>query len=243
MKIGVVMPVYNEGETIRHTIEELQREFLRAMPGSSLFVFEDGSRDSTKQVLAEIAKESQWCKVQLGDRRLGYPGAAKSALTSRQLQTFNWVLFMDSDGQYDPRDFSRLVAEAQSGNFDIVMGRRVRRAEATYRVVLSIGLRGLEYILFRPACRDFTSALRLMKVDKITPIASSVRYSSYNFWLEFTARVARAELRVSELPVSYRARQGASRVYSTRKMPYVILDELRALLKTWNEREPLSQPG
>ncbi|MEM3046827.1 MAG: hypothetical protein QW057_07075, partial [Candidatus Bathyarchaeia archaeon] len=69
-----------------------------------------------------------------------------------------------------------------------------------------------------------------------------VKYSPYNFWLEFTARMALKEYKVVEIPIGYRERLGGSRVYSVKKMPKVITSELRALRavkREWKGRHPV----
>jgi hypothetical protein len=71
--------------------------------------------------------------------------------------------------------------------------------------------------------------MRLMKVELAHEIAGEVKYSPYNFWLEFTARMSLNEYSIVEIPIVYRERAGGSRVYSAKKMPTVILSEFRAL--------------
>jgi hypothetical protein len=83
--------------------------------------------------------------------------------------------------------------------------------------------------MFPVKCKDVTSVMRLMKVDLAHEIAGEMKYSPYNFWLEFTARMSLNGYNVVEIPISYRDRAGGSRVYSIKKMPKVILSEFRAL--------------
>ena len=83
--------------------------------------------------------------------------------------------------------------------------------------------------MFPVKCKDVTSVMRLMKVDLAHEIAKEVKYSPYNFWLEFTARMSSNGYRIVEIPIGYRERTGGSRVYSARNMPKVVLSEFRAL--------------
>jgi len=68
-----------------------------------------------------------------------------------------------------------------------------------------------------------------MKVDLAHKIAEEIKYSPYNFWLEFTALMSLKGYGIVEIPISYRERVGGSKVYSVKKMPTVILSEFRAL--------------
>lgn len=233
-RLAIVMPVYNEGETIAKTVEEINEKVMRYLPNSSILIFEDGSKDNTKEVLNSLAAKYPWVKVHTSPQRKGYPTAVRDALNAIDEDRFDYVVFVDSDGQYYPEDFFRLWDAMKKGEPDIVMAQRRNRSEPLYRVVLSSGLRLLERLLFDPPCNDVTSAFRIMKVHVAKSVAAKVRYSKYNFWLEFTARAAMLGYTFSEVPVSYRSREGGeSNVYSFRKMPRVIASELGAILRTW----------
>lgn len=235
-RIAIIMPVYNEGSTIEATISEIRDKILKTTPSSSLLIFEDGSEDNTKDVLGELASQDETLKIQTSPERKGYPRAVRDALASVSEKDFDYVLFMDSDGQYDPDDFEDMMRIVRKNpGVDIVMGRRLNRAEPFYRVVLSSGLKAIEILLFNPPCRDMTSAFRLIKTEAAKTLAEKVRYSRYNFWLEFTARAAEERYAIEEVPVKYRRRKGDSNVYSMKKMPRVVYNELGAVVRTWWE--------
>lgn len=233
LKIAIVMPVYNEGNTIQKTVEELYTKFLHVLPNSKLCIFEDGSKDNTKEVLTIIHDKYNQVDVFTSIERKGYPSAAKNAIMSISPENFDYILFCDSDGQYDPQDFWKIVTAGISTSADEVVGGRMNRAEPAYRVLLSKGLRVIENVLFHPKEQDVTSALRLIKTEMAQNVASRVNNSAYNFWTEFTAISNSMDYKIVEVPVVYREREGESRVYSARKMPKVILNEFIGLLKTW----------
>ncbi len=231
-QIAVVMPVHNEADTVRSVVEELAATILAGHP-ATLFVFEDGSSDGTGQVLQEMAESMPRLRVSTSPDRKGYPGAVRDAILSIDPQEFPLLLFLDGDGQYDPRDFERLWNEFQTGMADIVQARRTHRTEPLYRSLPSKVLRRLEGLLFNPGTKDVTSAFRIMRTEVAQAVARSVRYSPYNFWLEFTARASVAGYRQVEVPTSYRSRAGATKVYGLRKMPKILRAELGALIRTW----------
>jgi dolichol-phosphate mannosyltransferase len=206
-QIAMIMPVYNEADTIDHTIRELYDKIADKMTNVDIWVFEDGSTDGTKEVLEKLQSE--------------YP--------SLHAKMSEYVVAIDSDGQYEPDDFFKLWQIMQRDSPDIVMGRRMARQEPFYRRLLSRGLQLLERIMFPVKCKDVTSVMRLMKVGLAREIAKEVKYSPYNFWLEFTARMSLNGYRIVELPIVYRERMGGSKIYSVGKMPKVILSEFHAL--------------
>jgi dolichol-phosphate mannosyltransferase len=227
----VVLPAYNEAGTIENTIVEASNYFSKIHPNIEYLVVEDGSTDGTPQVLSHLQSVMPCLQVNSSPTRRGYPAAVRDSILSVGKDA-DRILFMDSDGQYDPRDFQKLVR--LTDNADIVIGSRTSRAESPLRVFLSIGVRLLEREMFGLKCRDVTSAFRLMRRDVAQTLASRVHYSKYNFWTEFTALATVSGYKIVEVPVSYRNRQsGGSRVYSDRKLPRVVLCELSALARTW----------
>jgi glycosyltransferase involved in cell wall biosynthesis len=241
-RIAVIMPVYNEVDTIECTIRELCYKVVDKMNNVDVWVFEDGSTDGTKEILGKLVNELPSLYVRMEEDRKGYPKSMKEAFLGISPSKYEFVVSIDSDGQYDPDDFFTLWQIMQQNSPDIVMGRRVTRKEALYRRFLSRGLQFLEGLMFPLPCKDVTSVMRLMRVEVAREIAKGVHYSKYNFWLEFTARMSLNGYRIIEIPISYRERVGGSKVYSIGKMPKVILSEFSALraVKREHNRKPAS---
>ena len=228
-RIALIMPVYNEADTIENTIRELYDKLANKMVNIHIWVFEDGSTDGTKEVLEKLEDEYPDLHARMAREKKGYPRAMKEAFLSIDPDEYEYVVAIDSDGQYEPDDFFKLWQIMQRDSPDIVMGRRMSRREPPYRRLLSRGLQLLEKLMFPVQCKDVTSVMRLMRVATAHQIAKDVRYSKYNFWLEFTARMALKQYQVMEIPIEYRERLGGSKVYSVKKMPKVILSEFGAL--------------
>jgi dolichol-phosphate mannosyltransferase len=235
-RIAIIMPVYNEADTIENTLRELQSKVVGKMDNVDIWVFEDGSTDGTKDVLKKLQSEYPSLHAEMTEDKKGYPRAMKEAFLSIDPSEYKYVVAIDSDGQYEPDDFFKLWQIMQRDSPDIVMGRRMARREPPYRRLLSRGLQILERIMFPVKCKDVTSVMRLMKVDLAREIAKEVKYSPYNFWLEFTARMSLNSYRLIEIPIAYRERLGGSKVYSVQKMPKVIFSEFTALRAVKKEK-------
>lgn len=226
-KFITVLPVYNEAESIAKTLREINEKVIQKME-TSLLVCEDGSTDGTKDVLLNLQDQIPM-RLILAPERRGYPRAVREALLSTDSE---YVVFMDSDGQYDPQDFWRLYKWI--GKADIIMGQRTNRAEPWYRTFLSKGLKLIARVLFGVHCQDLTSAFRLLRGEVGRAIAQEVRYSKYNFWSEFTIRAQAEGYKIIEVPITYRARRGGStHVYHLSSLPKIVWNELYTLLRTW----------
>ena len=228
-RVAIIMPVYNEVDTIENTVKEVYDKVVGKMGNVDVWVFEDGSTDGTKEVLMKLRSNFPNVHARMTKHKKGYPRAMREAFLSIDPAEYEYVVAIDSDGQYDPDDFFNLWQIMLRDSPDIVIGRRLCRKEPPYRKLLSRGLQVLETLMFPVHFKDVTSVMRLMRVEVAHQIAKEVCYSKYNFWLEFTARMSMRNYRVIEIPISYRERLGGSKVYSAKKMPKVILSEFNAL--------------
>jgi dolichol-phosphate mannosyltransferase len=228
-RVAIITPVYNEADTIEPTIRELYDKVAKKMNNVDLWAFEDGSTDGTKEVLEKLESEFPRFHARMDGRKKGYPRAMKEAFLSIDPCAYEYVVAIDSDGQYEPDDFFKLWQTMRRDSPDIVMGRRMNRKEPLYRRFLSRCLQILEKIMFPVQCKDVTSVMRLMRVEVAHRIVKEMCYSRYNFWLEFTARMALKNCSVVEIPIAYRERLGGSKVYSVKKMPRIIMSEFSAL--------------
>jgi len=203
-----------------------------------ILVFEDGSTDGTKDVIEEILSSGEIPHFYpyMTLERKGYPKAVKDAIASLDPIKYSHILFMDGDGQYPIDDIKKILDHSTSDKYDMVVGGRVQRVEPGWRKILTIGVRTLESVLFNPSIKDVTSALRLIKIETAQNISSQVKYSKYNFWLEFTARMSALDINVLELPVGYIERyEGESQVYTLKKIPKILWAEIKAVFMTFFE--------
>src|SRR3972149_352129 len=228
-RIAIIMPVYNEVDAIENTVREVYDKVVGKMGNVDVWVFEDGSTDGTKEVLKKLRAKFPNVHARMTKQQKGYPRAMREAFLSIDPAEYEYVVAIDSDGQYDPDDFFKLWQIMVSNSPDIVIGRRLSRKEPAYRKLLSRGLQVLEKLMFPVHFKDVTSVMRLMRVEVAHQIAKQICYSKYNFWLEFTARMSMRNYRVMEIPISYRELLGGSKGYSAKKMPKVIFSEFNAL--------------
>jgi dolichol-phosphate mannosyltransferase len=176
-------------------------------------------------------------KVYMTPNRKGYSLAVKDAIMSLDPHKYKYLLFIDGDGQYYMKDILKLILLSKSNPaYDFVDGYRKNRMDPLWRKILTKGDRLVLSILFRPNIKDVTSGLWLMKTEKAQEVMSQLKYSQYNIWLEFTARVTAGPYLVQEITVDHLQRDGdESRIYSIRKMPVILWTEMKAVLLTFLE--------
>jgi len=166
-----------------------------------VIVADGGSADGT----AAIARHAG---AEVVDAGRGYGRACLAG--ARAADTCDIVVFMDGDGADDPAAIGPMVAAIRGGDFDFVIasrsrGRRAPGSMASHQLLAGIAAGGLIKLLYGVRYTDMC-ALRAIRRD--TLLALGMRELTYGWNLEMQMRVARAGLRILELPVDYRCRLG-----------------------------------
>lgn len=232
--VSVVLPAYNEAETIRGVVLDYFKEIRRKIP-SKLVVAEDGSVDGTKEILASLADELP-ISVLSNRNRKGY---AKGVADALKCCDGDWIFFSDSDGQYFPSDFWGLWENR--GSFDMIIGRKVNRSEGVHRTILSKGFHSIFNSLFGLRLHDADCGFRLIRRDVIQSVVDEVSFLKYSFWAEFTIRACLKGFRVCEVPINHASRaNGGTRIYTPSKIPLIVIKQLMDLARLYFDVKKIS---
>jgi len=224
-EVSLLLPVHNEAEIIERTILEFYNEIGTKIP-LEICVSEDGSTDGTKDILLQLNEKIPLMLV-LGERRKGYLGGVKDGL--RKMHS-DFVFFTDSDGQHVASDFWKLYEKRE--DYDMIIGRKIRRSDPAHRVVISKVFHLLVRTLFRLPIHDPDTAFRLINVKVIDKVLEETRFLEYSFWTEFTVRAHTKGFRLYEVPVIHKDRlKGSTRLYSSRKLIVIMIKQLIGLFR------------
>jgi len=195
-RIAVVIPTFNEVESIAAVVAELPRDRI-----GRVIVADGGSRDGTPERARSAGAEV--IEVGRGYGRACLAGAEAAAGA-------DIIVFMDGDGADDPAAIAALVAPLSAGTADFVIASRARGEReagsmASHQLLAGL-LAGLMTKLLYGVRYTDMCAFRAIRRD--TLLALGMREMTYGWNLEMQMRVARAGLRVVELPVAYRRRLG-----------------------------------
>ncbi|HSB02552.1 MAG TPA: glycosyltransferase family 2 protein [Anaerolineales bacterium] len=158
--LTVVVPVYNEGETLPSFAPALV-EFCRARGWRLIFV-NDGSRDHTKQILDGLAASPEVCVLHHKVNR-GYGGALKTGISQ---VTTPFLVTMDGDGQHNPDDAETIFQFALESDADLVVGKRNdQRGSNTYRRLGKFLIRSFTKILMPLPVTDLNSGFKLYRTE------------------------------------------------------------------------------
>jgi glycosyltransferase involved in cell wall biosynthesis len=207
MKLSVVIPVYNEAGTV----EEIARKAWDVDVGleKELVLVDDASTDGTRERLQAMrARHPEWVFV-FRERNAGKGAALRAGFAK---VTGDIVVIQDADLEYDPHDYAALLGPVLDGHADVVYGSRFLGG-GPHRVVFFwhyIGNRFLTTFSNMMTDLNLTDMEVCYKVLR-KPVLDSVRLREdrFGFEAEITAKVARGNWRVYEVPVSYYGRSYA----------------------------------
>lgn len=229
--LQVLLPVYNEEESIGRVIHEIWEELSKRIP-LEFIVSEDGSTDRTKEILSRL-KESLPMKLLMQKGRQGYTHAVVEGM---KVADAPHLLFLDSDGQCDPRDFWRFW-DARD-NYDVLIGERIERRDPFARRILSRGFYFVYQSIFRVPVHDPSCPFVLTHNRVVRVLLPELGEMKEGFWWEFVARAHRRGFSIGEMSIHHRSRfAGRSEIYTLSRAPGIGYRHLTALLKIWKQTE------
>ena len=209
MKLSVLIPAYNEVNTLEEAIRRVRGVRLP----KEIIVVEDGSTDGTRELLMRLAGEAKPAPDPLNDlkvlfqpRNQGKGAAVRSALSH---VTGDIVVIQDADLEYDPRDYMRLLEPILSGQADVVYGTRFYGG-GPHRVLFFWHYLGnqlltlVSNVLTNLNLTDMEVGYKVFKSEVLKNI--NLKSDRFGFEPEVTMKVAKRQCRVYEVPISYHGR-------------------------------------
>ncbi len=200
--LSVVMPVYNERETVLAIIGKV----LRLKIVCELVVVDDGSTDGTAELLRSAAFDGR-VRLFFHDRNRGKGAALRAAF---QHVTGDVVVIQDADLEYDPAEFNEMIRPIRDGLADVVFGSRLSggKPQRVYMFWHRVGngfLTFLTNLLYNTTLTDMETCYKMFRSEVIRQIR--IRSDDFSVEPEITAKIFKnRRLRVYEMPISYYGR-------------------------------------
>ncbi len=205
--ISLVLPAYNEAETIVQAIREADTALARITSDYEIIVVDDGSSDSTAARATAEAEQLKSVRIVQQPENLGYGAALRRGF---QTATKELVGFTDADCQFNLRELDRLVL--LTADYDIVCGYRIDRQDPLRRKFFSASYNLLVRLLLRTGVRDCDCALKLFRRDVIQQLDLEADGFLFNADLLVKARLQGRS--IVEVGVSHRPRPGGESTVS-----------------------------
>ena len=230
MRTLVVVPTYNEAQSIRPIIERIRR----AVPDADVLVVDDGSPDGTGRIADELAANDKRVTVLHRPAKAGL-GAAYLQGFDRALDGgYDAVVEIDADGSHDPAELPAMLALLESRPADLVIGSRwvdggqVVNWPWARRAISRSGNRYARWML-RSRIRDLTAGFRVYRASALRGLDRAVVSSQgYCFQVELAWRIEAAGGVVVEHPIAF-----VERTTGRSKMGAGIVAEALVRVTTW----------
>jgi glycosyltransferase involved in cell wall biosynthesis len=201
--LSVLVPVYNERDTIDLIVDQVNATPMR----KEIICVNDRSTDGTAEILDRMLAQGRIDRLIHQPENRGKGAAIREALSA---STGDIVLVQDADLEYDPDDWPTLLEPILDGRADACFGSRF--LGGPHRVLYywhSVGNRWLttySNMLTNLNLTDMETCYKAMRGDLARSIAPQLRANRFGFEPEITARLARADARIFEVPISYSGR-------------------------------------
>jgi glycosyltransferase involved in cell wall biosynthesis len=204
VKLSVLIPVYNENRTI----DEILRLVASEPTEKEIVVVDDGSTDGTREKLAAWDGR-EGVRVLLHEKNMGKGRAVRTAMDASRGEI---LIIQDADLEYDPNEYATIVRPIEAGRADIVYGSRFRggpenRVQNFWHTAGNRLLTLISNVFTNLNLTDMATCYKAFH-RRVVP---SLNLESKRFGVdaEFTAKVARGDFRIFEVPVSYYGRSRA----------------------------------
>ena len=210
MKLIVMIPAYNEEETIGEVIEEIPRE-IDGIDKVEVLVINDGSTDST----VEVAKEAGADKIISFKENKGLAPAFKMGLETALVVGADIIVNTDADFQYNQTQIPDLIKPILDGEVDIVLGSRFEGWIEHMPAQKRMGNRLATWVTKKASGYPVTDAQTGFRAFSSDAALRLNVMSDYTYVQETILQAVNNGLVIKEIPVDFRRREGESRLISS----------------------------
>jgi len=203
MKLSIIIPVYNERETIKELINKVEGVNIGKIE-KEIIIVDDFSKDGTREILQELVKNKK-IKLLFHDKNYGKGHAIKSGL---KVAKGDIILVQDADLEYNPNEYNKLIKPIIENKAKVVYGSRILNKGNGYSSLLFyIGGRAvtaITNILYNSRLSDEPTCYKVFRKDVIDGI--KIEGERFEWEPEVTAKILKKGIRIAEVPISYNPR-------------------------------------
>ena len=204
MRLSVIVPVYNEAETVVQVIERVLSVELEGFD-REIIVVDDGSTDETAGILEGMV--GQWPDLVKVDHHEQNRGKGAAVRTALEHVTGDIVITQDADLEYDPADYPKLLALFEDPMVQVVYGSRNLRKNPRSSWSFYWGGRLVSWVsnlLYGSELTDEATGYKLLRADLLRSL--DLRAEGFEFCPEVTSKVLKRGVKIHEVPISYQPR-------------------------------------
>jgi glycosyltransferase involved in cell wall biosynthesis len=212
MKLSIIIPVYNEQNTIKTLLQKIEDVVLINNFQKEVIIVDDGSTDLTRALLSALDKTQY--NVMFHEHNKGKGSAIRTGLSA---VTGDYVIIQDADLEYDPNDYNKLLQKITSDNLEVVYGSRelMKQTQRYSGLLFYVGgkfLTLLTNVLYRQQLTDEATCYKVFKTALVKSLPLTCE--RFEFCPEVTALIAKKGIVIQEVGIAYypRAKQEGKKI-------------------------------
>lgn len=202
MKLSIIIPVFNEKETIKKILNRVKKADIGEVE-KEIIIVDDFSGDGTRESLKKI--QDKEVKIYYHEKNLGKGFAIRTGLKK---STGDIILIQDADLEYNPSDYKKLIKPILSKDAEVVYGSRILGKNKKSYLSFYLGGRLLSFLtnlLYNTKITDEATCYKVFKAEVIRNI--NLKCEGFEFCPEVTSKIAKKKIKIKEVPISYNPRK------------------------------------
>ncbi|MFH1460483.1 MAG: glycosyltransferase family 2 protein [Candidatus Omnitrophota bacterium] len=201
MKLSIIVPVYNEGQTLRILLDNIKNIDLGEVE-KEIIVIDDCSEDSSQKILLE--ENSKQVTKFFHSHNQGKGFAIRQGI---KIARGDYVLFQDADLEYNPQDYIKLIQPIIDQKAKIVYGSRLSTQKTKFKLLYLFANKFLTFLtnlIYKSSLTDMETCYKLVPLKILREI--NLNANGFEIEAEITAKILRRGYEIVEVPINYTAR-------------------------------------
>ena len=228
-QLSVFLPTYNEEQNIKVVTLKVQSVLEKIADKWEIIIVDDGSTDSTYESALGLLKTDKRIRLIHHKENMGYGAALKSGFYNAR---YNWIAFIDSDGQFDFSEMPGFIDKQKETGADLVIGYYKKRKVSFTKILTSKGWELLVLALFGLRARDIDCGFKLVSKKVIDSIPKLQSERGAFISSELLIKAKKKGFKIVEIPVTHYPRL---RGLGTGRNINVIIKSFVDLFKLWRK--------
>lgn len=227
-ELSLFLPCYNEQDNLQNTVDSALPILQKVAKKWELIIVNDGSKDMTGEIALSIQKKyPNNVKIVTHNPNRGYGAAFKSGFYNAKYQ---WITFIDSDGQFDFSEITKFINQQQKTKSDMIIGYYLSRQVSKTVILTSKIWELLVFILFGLKVHDIDCGFKFVNKKVIDTIPKLEAERGAFITSEFLIKSKKAGFKISQVGVHHYERGGGQ---ATGRKLNVIIKSFTDLFKLW----------